>query len=53
MPGCIGRRIRRTATDLVTTTHLWTGLDELENHLTWRFAGAMLAQTGMIVAAGE
>ena len=27
------------------------GLAELEARLTWRFAGAMLAQTGVILAA--
>jgi len=37
--------------DHVTPDHFKAGLAELEARLTWRFAGAMLAQTGVILAA--
>jgi len=35
----------------VTPDQFKAGLAELEARLTWRFAGAMLAQTGVILAA--
>ena len=37
--------------DHVTPDQFKAGLAELEARLTWRFAGAMLAQTGVILAA--
>ena len=37
--------------DHVTPDQFTAGLAELEARLTWRFAGAMLAQTGVILAA--
>ena len=37
--------------DHVTPDQFKAGLAEMEARLTWRFAGAMLAQTGVILAA--
>ena len=41
----------RESADTVTRAGLRADLAELEARLTWRFAGAMLAQTGVILAA--
>ena len=41
----------RESADTVTRGELRDALAELEARLTWRFAGAMLAQTGVILAA--
>ena len=41
----------RESDDAATRGELRAELAELEARLTWRFAGAMLAQTGVILAA--
>ena len=41
----------RESADTVTRVELRAELAAIEARLTWRFAGAMLAQTGVILAA--